>query len=546
MRTFGVCKFFSALIAFAAMPGIAQAALVISKAPTSNVTCAAGVCTAVAADAVLNVKDLKSLLRHADLRIVSGSAAQDIAFNATLNWTQSTRLTLDAYRSIAFTQPVTAEGPGAVTLTTNDGGAGGDYMFTGKGKLAFWDVSSSLIINGTSFTLVGDIATLANDVSGNASGRYALARDYDAAPDGTYSKAPITKDFQGTLEGLGNGISRLSIDDETPHNSIGLFAVLGSAGLIRDIGLSRIRFTAGNLSHAGGLAGQSLGAIANAFVTGSIRTGDGDGKTAGAGGLVGYSTGSIVKSHAAVSLDVGAQQIVGGLAGENSGIVSDSHASGAIKAAAGVGYVGGFVAINHPSGTITRCHATGNVAAGKEPIIGSFMGSNFGTITQSYALGSVIKAGLGASEAGFSGFNASGATITQSYSRGDVSGSGGNKTFDDATGGFVAFNLGAIVQSYSTGAPSAGDRGTSYVGGLLGFDGAAPGSLVNTYWDLDTSGIADPARGAGDPPNDPGITGLTSSQFKSGLPAGFDSNVWGQNAAINDGYPYLLANPPEK
>jgi hypothetical protein len=69
--------------------------------------------------------------------------------------------------------------------------------------------------------------------------------------------------------------------------------------------------------------------------------------------------------------------------------------------------------------------------------------------------------------------------------------------------------------------------------------------LANTYWDLDASGINDPARGAGDPSNDPGITGLTSSQFKSGLPAGLDPAIWGQNASINDGYPYLLANPPQ-
>ncbi len=36
----------------------AFAALVISKDPTSNVSCASGVCTATAADAVLNETDL--------------------------------------------------------------------------------------------------------------------------------------------------------------------------------------------------------------------------------------------------------------------------------------------------------------------------------------------------------------------------------------------------------------------------------------------------------------------------------------------------------
>ena len=34
--------------------------------------------------------------------------------------------------------------------------------------------------------------------------------------------------------------------------------------------------------------------------------------------------------------------------------------------------------------------------------------------------------------------------------------------------------------------------------------------------------------------------------MKSGLPDGFDPQVWGQDANINNGYPYLLANPPPK
>src|SRR5439155_15975348 len=54
-------------------------------------------------------------------------------------------------------------------------------------------------------------------------------------------------------------------------------------------------------------------------------------------------------------------------------------------------------------------------------------------------------------------------------------------------------------------------------------------------WDLDTSGISDPSQGAGNIPNDPGITGLTDAQLTSALPDGFDPNVWGENANINNG-----------
>lgn len=52
------------------------------------------------------------------------------------------------------------------------------------------------------------------------------------------------------------------------------------------------------------------------------------------------------------------------------------------------------------------------------------------------------------------------------------------------------------------------------------------------------------ARGAGDAPNDPGITGIGDAQLKSGLPDGFDPAVWAESASTNGGYPYLRANPP--
>jgi hypothetical protein len=42
------------------------------------------------------------------------------------------------------------------------------------------------------------------------------------------------------------------------------------------------------------------------------------------------------------------------------------------------------------------------------------------------------------------------------------------------------------------------------------------------------------------------VTGLTSQQLKSGLPAGFDPCIWAEDKKINNGFPYLIANPPVK
>ena len=65
---------------------------------------------------------------------------------ALANLTSTNRLTLDAYRSITFNNLVTVVGTGALTITTNDGGTGGDFRFFGKGHVEFWDTDSDLVV----------------------------------------------------------------------------------------------------------------------------------------------------------------------------------------------------------------------------------------------------------------------------------------------------------------------------------------------------------------------------------------------------------------
>jgi hypothetical protein len=62
---------------------------------------------------------------------------------------------------------------------------------------------------------------------------------------------------------------------------------------------------------------------------------------------------------------------------------------------------------------------------------------------------------------------------------------------------------------------------------------------------MTTSGVTDPSKGAGNRTDETGITGLTDAQLKFALPTGFDPSVWGQNGAINNGWPYLLGNTPQ-
>jgi hypothetical protein len=119
--------------------------------------------------------------------------------------------------------------------------------------------------------------------------------------------------------------------------------------------------------------------------------------------------------------------------------------------------------------------------------------------------------------------------------------SGGNP--QDANGGLIGENscssACSINSVYSTGLIS----GVAASGGLVGTDqDFQHHDFQSAYWDIDTSGMN---QGAGWPANDTDFVGLTDAQLKSGLPIGFDPAIWGQKASINNGYPYLLALPPQ-
>jgi hypothetical protein len=111
-------------------------------------------------------------------------------------------------------------------------------------------------------------------------------------------------------------------------------------------------------------------------------------------------------------------------------------------------------------------------------------------------------------------------------------------------GGLIGVNEkgSKIAASYSTAEVRMNGSGST-AGGVVGEDFATSG-ITNSYWDLETSGISDPSQGAGNIPNDPGITGLTTAQFLSGLPQGFDPLIWGQRPKLNGGYPFLRDNLP--
>src|SRR5438128_5233419 len=308
----------------------------------------------------------------------------DIFVNDSTSWGTDNSLTLNAYRNIDIAANVTIANTnfasGNLVLRADSTGTGtGTVNFaqgTTPGRVDFSQSTGTVSIyynpsrpeigtkyqNPTNFlcstsfcggVFVQDPAQLtaymlvntATDLqivntSVSAPNAYALGRDIDAgsianfAPLGSTS-APLNTIFDGQGHTIGNLTIKPS--DSTTQN-IGLFASIGSAGVVSNLELANASVSAnpGVASQwVGTLAGSNAGTISNVFASGQIDGGTVAGVVAG--GLVGANgspalgPGTIALSGADVSLgSAGINVSLGGLVGSTSScsVSSSSYATG--------------------------------------------------------------------------------------------------------------------------------------------------------------------------------------------------------------------------
>ena len=159
----------------------------------------------------------------------------------------------------------------------------------------------------------------------------------------------------------------------------------------------------------------------------------------------------------------------------------------------GHGYEIRDMSINRPErqdvglfGVVGRKGVVGNIGALNVTVtgrlyVGGLVGSIYeGTVRDSYSTGSVIGNEYGVG--GLVGYN--GGTVSNCYAMGSVIGNCG-------VGGLVGSNYkGTVGDSYSTGSVA----GNDHVGGLVGENG---GTVLDSFWDMQTSGQATSAGGVG-------------------------------------------------
>jgi len=166
-------------------------------------------------------------------------------------------------------------------------------------------------------------------------------------------------------------------------------------------------------------------------------------------GLFGFvSEEGVIKNVGVVNAYVVGDFCVGGLVGINWGTLSNSYADGTVS---GSDQVGGLVGGN--GGTVSNSYSTGIVSGDRNA--GGLVGACNGPVSNSHFTGSIS----GESRIGGLIGGIGGTTLSNSYSNGSISGS-------DQVGGLVGYSYGTVSRCCSTGSVT----GDSYTGGLIGFN----------------------------------------------------------------------------
>jgi len=236
-------------------------------------------------------------------------------------------------------------------------------------------------------TSADDLRQIENDMSAN----YRLENDIPMSGLWTPIGKGLPDTFTGTLDGQGYTISGLTIDENS--GQVGLFAVIGSGGTVRNLVLSGVNIQSGSGAiHSGTLAGILKGNVYNVVV----ESGTVNAANTFAGGLVGRAEeGAVIQAGCTNVHVIGSNITIPTALGGLVGILEDS--------------------------TVTESCATGSVSGGNTA--GGLVGtSERSTITDSYSTAPVSAAMVFSPTGGIIGSAGDQTEIRRVYAAGPVSG----------------------------------------------------------------------------------------------------------------------------
>lgn len=340
------------------------------------------------------------------------------------------------------------------------------------------------------------------DASDGHGGEYAI--------NGLYINRPYDDNI-GLFGNLSEGsVSNLDITDANVSGHVRVGIVTGQ---LLNATMSNVHTTGAVAianEMAGGLAGENTGSITESSFVGTITSLLPYGDTVG--GLVGFldPDAEIINSYADAVATLYGYFDVGGLVGEDYGTIYNSHASSTLSADDGIGGLAGYMA---DSSSITRSYASGTIIEdqsyrdGNE--IGGLVGTLDGGVLEDDYTRVTLDVGLPTrGVGGLVGEFRNGGSITNTYAVGIID---------------------ADMQTV-TGETCADWEGNVCVpGGLIGVNDET-GSVEDSFWNADISGLTDETNGG---------SSETTAQMKTlstFTDAGWDfDGIWAMTAS----YPYL-------
>ena len=307
---------------------------------------------------------------------------------------------------------------------------------------------------------IQDLQAIGSDVAHPSDGHYLLMKDIIAwgfafHPIGTGS----ANYFEGNLDGNGFVIKGLTIE-QSSSEYVGLFSVIRSNGVVRDLTIAD--FFVEGLQYVGTFAGQNDGTIINCKATNDDAL-----PYYGTSGVSGTGTGG----H------------VGGIAGWNRGIVRGCQVirsnNNDVEISANGPLVGGITGLNHGTDNynpiiefcLSNCFVESKGSSAGEA--GGIAGENSKTIRE---CGSFSRLSGRYNWVGGIVGNSLGGYITNCFFTGEV-------ISGKWTGGIAGYLYGATIDSCYGGFGSGG----SNKGGLTGRN---EGTILNSFWDTETTGLA--------------------------------------------------------
>jgi large exoprotein involved in heme utilization and adhesion len=447
----------------------------------------AGVNGANAAGRAIDADTLSRNLGTTNIALTN--TQNDLAVDGQVSWASDNALTLTSQKgSVDLKQTLSATGANASLLVNaanrirvNDGvvltgrnahlelnSTNGHTLANDKGVVTLSGDNASYSSNGEGYKVLHTLADLRN-IDTNLNGRYVLGNGIDGANAG-FNSIGGSKTFDGTFDGLGNTVRRLTISNPGDTRA-GLFSA--NTGSIGNLKLDSIDVNSASTSpnaFMGGLVGINYGGrIHDVSATNMSVVHNGKG-IAVIGGIVGTNhDGEIDKVRFSGRLDGTRDTIsIGGIAGQNEGAratIKRSSANADIRIARTyripVYAQGAGTLVGRNSGTIANSSGSGRIAAGEGLNVGGLVGMNDGGTLRNVSAVTTISAGEGSNVGGLVG-RAVGGSIEHASSSGSI------KTMHAAaTGGLVGLNeRGRIANASSDVEIDAFGGGP--VGGLVG------------------------------------------------------------------------------